>query len=221
MTLAVDGCQLWSSCFGTALVESLILSVQSSSLEGRAGTRRLLSVPLVHEIATKGPVFDLAKGVVGPGAFPVRAILFDKQPEVNWELGYHQDRAIAVKERQDVDGFNGWSVKEGVAHVLPPVSVLEGMISVRIHLDDCGLGNGPLRVSLGTHTLGIIDKYQMPDVLREHGQVVCTCSAGDVLLMRPLLLHASSKAERPAHRRVVHIEYAASALPGGLQWYER
>lgn len=38
--------------------------------------------------------------------------------------------------------------------------------------------------------------------------------------MRPLLLHASSPAASPGHRRVLHVEYAAAGLPGGLQWYE-
>lgn len=38
--------------------------------------------------------------------------------------------------------------------------------------------------------------------------------------MRPLLLHASSPAASPGHRRVLHVESAAAGLPGGLQWYE-
>jgi hypothetical protein len=41
---------------------------------------------------------------------------------------------------------------------------------------------------------------------------------GGVLLMRPLLLHASSASQVPRHRRVLHIEWAAQELPGGLQW---
>jgi hypothetical protein len=44
---------------------------------------------------------------------------------------------------------------------------------------------------------------------------------GGVLLMRPLLLHASQKATRPARRRVIHLEYAACDLPSGLDWNER
>lgn len=39
--------------------------------------------------------------------------------------------------------------------------------------------------------------------------------------MRPLLLHASSPALAPAHRRVLHLEYAAAPLPPGLEWHER
>jgi hypothetical protein len=220
LLINIDGFQLVSDVFGTAMVDALIEAVASDLLDGRAGTRRLLDIPLVKEIATKDPVLNLVHQVIGPGAFPVRAILFDKQPGVNWDLGYHQDRAIAVKERREVEGFHGWSVKEGVPHVLPPASVLESMVSARIHLDDCGENNGPLRVSPGTHRLGIADKTQVPSLVKKHGEVVCTCRAGAVLLMKPLLLHASSKSESPSHRRVVHIEYASFALPGGLEWFE-
>ncbi len=38
--------------------------------------------------------------------------------------------------------------------------------------------------------------------------------------MRPLLLHASASGTNPGHRRVIHLEYAAVSLPGGLEWYD-
>ena len=37
--------------------------------------------------------------------------------------------------------------------------------------------------------------------------------------MRPLLLHASSIAIVPTHRRVIHLEYASQSLADGLEWY--
>jgi hypothetical protein len=43
---------------------------------------------------------------------------------------------------------------------------------------------------------------------------------GGTLLVRPLLLHASAPAIHPGHRRVVHLEFAANLLPGGLVWHE-
>lgn len=185
----------------------------------RAGTRSLLAVPAIRELATSGAAFELVTRVLGHGARPVRGILFDKQPGANWDLGWHQDRAIAVREKRDAPGFVGWSIKEGVTHVLPPAFVLEEMLAVRIHLDDCGLDNGPLRVSPGTHRHGLIEKSQMRRQVEDHGETVCPCQVGDVLIMRPLLLHASSASVAPCHRRVVHIEYAACDLPFGLEWF--
>jgi hypothetical protein len=32
-------------------------------------------------------------------------------------------------------------------------------------------------------------------------------------------LHSSSASIQPFHRRVIHIEYAAIALPEGLEWF--
>ena len=37
--------------------------------------------------------------------------------------------------------------------------------------------------------------------------------------MRPLLLHASSPSKVPGHRRVIHLDFASSPLPGGLYWF--
>lgn len=48
--------------------------------------------------------------------------------------------------------------------------------------------------------------------------VDCLVPRGGVLVMRPLIVHASSKSQSEAPRRVLHIEYAASAILGnGLE----
>jgi hypothetical protein len=36
--------------------------------------------------------------------------------------------------------------------------------------------------------------------------------------MRPLLLHASSKAINPNRRRVLHFLFGSASLPLGLEW---
>jgi ectoine hydroxylase-related dioxygenase (phytanoyl-CoA dioxygenase family) len=150
---------------------------------------------------------------------PVRAIYFDKSAATNWLVGWHQDLTVAARARVDVPGFGSWSVKEGVPHVRAPVAVLEQMLSVRIHLDDCEESNGALRVLPGTHRLGRLSSEQIHELRNNHPEVVCHASAGDVMLMRPLLLHASGKSAETGHRRVLHIEYAGHDLPGGLHWH--
>ena len=133
-------------------------------------------------------------------------------------MTWHQDLTIAVRERHEVPGFAFWSEKAGVMHVQPPVSILENMLAVRLHLDDCGPDNGPVRVLPGSHRHGRIAESEIPAWRQRVAEVVCTVPRGGVLLMRPLLLHASSPAVSPSRRRVVHIEYAADGLPGGLEW---
>jgi ectoine hydroxylase-related dioxygenase (phytanoyl-CoA dioxygenase family) len=123
-----------------------------------------------------------------------------------------------VKQRIDVAGFGPWSVKAGVRHVQPPVRVLENMLTVRVHLDDCGPDNGPLNVLPGSHAAGVLKAAEIESWRRNQAPMSCVARAGDAVLMRPLLLHASSVALRPGHRRVIHIEFAGTDLPGGLDW---
>jgi ectoine hydroxylase-related dioxygenase (phytanoyl-CoA dioxygenase family) len=99
------------------------------------------------------------------------------------------------------------------------VQILENMLTVRVHLDDCDESNGPLKVLPGSHRRGRLTEQAIEAAQQAQSPVVCTTSAGGVLLMRPLLLHASSPAGHPGHRRVIHIDYANSPLPNGLEWF--
>ena len=176
--------------------------------------------PAARASATTASVRRFAAAVLGDGAFAVRAIFFDKVPGANWSLFWHQDNVIAVKERREVPGFVAWSQKAGVWQVQPPAEVLAQMLAVRVHLDDCGPANGPLRVLPGSHRFGWLDE-QLDEWKRRAPEVVCTAPSGGVVAMCPLTLHASAAAETASHRRVIHIEYAAAELPAGLQWNNR
>ncbi|WP_338868624.1 phytanoyl-CoA dioxygenase family protein [Myxococcus stipitatus] len=92
------------------------------------------------------------------------------------------------------------------------------MLALRIHLDDCGEENGPVRVLPGTHLQGRLTEADIDDRKSRIAPVTCLARRGDVLAFHPLLLHASSPATRPGHRRVLHLEFAAATLPGGLEW---
>jgi hypothetical protein len=153
------------------------------------------------------------------GMQPVRAILFDKTPDTNWKVAWHQDLTIAVQERLDVPGYAPWSVKDGVVHVQPPLPLLEEMIALRLHLDDTPEGNGALKVIPGSHRHGRLDAVAISALRGTTAEHICEASAGDILLIKPLILHASSASERPAHRRVVHVEYARpEMLHPELRW---
>jgi len=184
--------------------------------------RNLLEVvPDVAALARSAEVRALVEAVLGPDAFAVRGILFDKTPDANWKVAWHQDLTIAVHERHEVEGFGPWSEKAGIVHVQPPAAVLERMVTVRLHLDPCGPENGPVQVIPGSHRAGRLSADEVQRSRAERDAVPTCVGAGGVLLMRPLLLHASSPSTAPAHRRVIHLEFAADALPGGLEWHGR
>jgi ectoine hydroxylase-related dioxygenase (phytanoyl-CoA dioxygenase family) len=180
----------------------------------------LREVPEARRLADSAPLRELVRSVLGPGAFVVRGLLFDKTPEANWPVPWHQDLTIAVRARLDAPGYGPWTVKGGVPHVRPPVDVLERMLTVRVHLDDCDGSRGPLRVLPGTHTSGRLDAGETRRRLDRARPVECHVPRGGVLMMRPLILHASSPADEPRRRRVVHLEYAADRLPGDVEWFE-
>jgi ectoine hydroxylase-related dioxygenase (phytanoyl-CoA dioxygenase family) len=185
-----------------------------------AGRRGVLAIPAVAELARSSRVIDLVRPHTRAEPIPVRSIYFDKSPDTNWLVPWHQDLSIALRARAEVPGYGPWSMKEGVPHVQPPVELLEQMLTVRIHLDDADESNGALRVLPGSHRMGLLSSQSIQRLRVEQSDVVCTASAGDALLMRPLLLHASGKSTSARHRRVLHIEYAAFDLPEGLDWHE-
>lgn len=188
---------------------------------GRAfGIRRLLDVvPAMRALAESAMLQELVTPVIGSPARVVRGIFFDKTPVANWKVPWHQDVAIAVREKLDVPSFSAWSVKAGVVHVQPPKAVLENILTVRVHLDDAAETNGALRVIPGSHLHGVLCDEAVQRWKETVPAVACAVRRGDALLIRPLLLHASSVARQPQHRRVLHLEYSAHALPGGLAWY--
>lgn len=185
------------------------------------GRRALLSTPAISAFGRSTKVLKLLRAHLRDEPFPVRAIYFDKSPQTNWAVPWHQDLTIAVRERIETPGFESWSVKEGIVHVQPPVELLQKMLTLRIHLDPADETNGALQVLPGSHQLGRLSAQDI-STLNRSNPVLCTAQPGDALLMRPLLLHSSSRNKSNAqHRRILHLEYASFALPNHLQWSEQ
>ena len=156
----------------------------------------------------------IAQKYLGANAFLVRSILFDKPLDANWAVPWHQDVTIEVLEKHEVEGFGPWSIKDGVVSVQPPASVLESMITLRLHLDDTDASNGALLVEPGSHMNG---KKHIQDILTTV-PVVLDCKVGHVLVMRPLLYHASNRSTSGKPRRILHLDFAANQLPASLVW---
>jgi ectoine hydroxylase-related dioxygenase (phytanoyl-CoA dioxygenase family) len=189
---------------------------------GRGGVRDVLrtSAP-ARGLVTHPSVRRVVEAVLGPSAFAVRGVLFDKHAEANWKVPWHQDLTIAVRHAVSAAGYGPWSEKAGVPHVQPPQRVLEGMLTVRIHLDDCGSSNGPVRVIAGSHQSGRLSDAAIAAISRSGEAVTCACRRGGLLVMRPLLVHGSSSATAPSRRRVLHLDFASCSLAEGLEWSEQ
>lgn len=188
---------------------------------GRGGARNLLDDSRIAALAAAPTLRRFACAVLGESCFAVRALFFDKTPDANWKVIWHQDLTVTAQQRVDIPDYGPWTDKAGVPHVQPPVHVLEHMLAIRVHLDPCGEENGPVRVIDGTHRLGRLGPAAIDQLLAQRPASECLAAEGALLSFRPLLLHASSPATRPGHRRVVHIEYAARPLAAPLVWHRQ
>ncbi len=208
---------------GFAVVPGVLSEIENQTLVdtfdaiSRPGQRGVLHTPEIARLARSARLLALVASHTSADPRPVRAICFNKSPDVNWAVAWHQDLTLAVRERVDVEGFGPWSINEGVPHTQAPAEVLQRMLTIRLHLDDCNESNGALRVLPATHRLGRLSPPQIAKLRAEISEVVCCVRAGGAVLMRPLLLHASGKSQGRGHRRVLHIEYAGGQLPGGIE----
>jgi ectoine hydroxylase-related dioxygenase (phytanoyl-CoA dioxygenase family) len=193
---------------------ALIDAAFQSSLPGK---RCLLDQPAVAETARLLRRHLVSQNLMTDDAVAIQAIAFDKMPEANWKVPWHQDLMFPFAKPVTSPGFETPSIKDGIPFARPPLGILENLLAVRFHVDDCGAANGPLRVSPGTHRLGIIPSPDVPTLVKRHGQVECHAMEGQCLLMRPLLLHASSQATEPNHRRVLHFVFH-SGTPVAEPW---
>ena len=177
-----DGFSIRPQAFQHQEIEDLICAISlidaDDGVRSRGGVyavRNLLHLsPSINELAHSSRFLGIVADYLGKAAaFPVRGILFDKTSAANWLVPWHQDLTICVASRVDVPGYGPWTVKAGVSHVQAPISILEKMLSVRIHLDDCDADNGALRVLPGTHRLGRLTGEQ----ISEQQRLVTRCSA--------------------------------------------
>jgi len=185
------------------------------------GIRNLnAKIPVIRQFAHSDLLASITKNILGEHAKPVRSVFFDKTPQANWNVAWHQDTSIAVTEKASLSGFKHWKEKQGVIHVEPPETFLSSLLTLRIHLDASDSNNGVLRVIPKSHRHGRIHAKTIAEIIENTQAMECNAETGDILLMNPLLLHSSRKAKHPLHRRIIHLEYSAKTLPKPLSWYE-
>ena len=196
----------------------LLASHVESRAAGGAGSRQLLEQSWCRRLADELRCRPELREVLPVDSVAVQCTFFDKSPGKNWLVSLHQDLSIPVRARVAAAECSGWSEKEGVTFVQPPVEVLEQLLAVRVHIDNCPEESGPLRVVPGSHGFGRLDSVETERLRNERGELIVPVGLGDALVMRPLILHASSKASAPKPRRVLHFVFGPPRLPFGLEW---
>lgn len=172
----------------------------------------------ISNLAKDETILSIARNLLNSQVSLVRAIFFDKTPDKNWLVTWHQDKTVTLNKKIALEGWGPWSIKDDVHHVQPPVSVLNSMVTIRLHIDPSDEKNGCLKVIPGTHNQGILKQKEIDELVQNASIFPCIVEAADAVIMRPHILHSSSKADEPSHRRVVHLEYSSYELPDGASW---
>lgn len=164
-------------------------------------------------------LIEVIKTNFGENYFITKSIYFDKPEKSNWFVSYHQDLTISVNKKIEVEHFENWTVKQNQFAVQPPKEILENNFTIRIHLDTTTKDNGALKVLNASHKKGISRVENIN--LNEETETICEVEKGGIMIMKPLLFHASNKTTNNERRRVIHIEFSNQILPNELEWSEK
>lgn len=160
---------------------------------------------------------DIIKSNFGEDFFITKSIYFDKPEKSNWFVSYHQDLTISVDKKVELEDFQNWTNKQNQFAVQPPTAILENNFTIRIHLDKTTKDNGALKVINKSHRNGV----SRAENLTLENETICEVDKGGIMIMKPLLFHASNKTTNNERRRVIHIEFSNKELPNELNWSEK
>jgi len=217
--LISKGFSITKRFFNDEELQRLINLIEDS--EKKYAIRQLVNKkPKIQELIFQNKAFKkLYESICSKGYFLSKAIFFNKPSKSNWFVSHHQDLSISVKKKEETKGFASWTNKDGQLGVIPPVEILENTITIRIHLDKTDKTNGALKVIPNSHMKGIIRRDETFNKSKYGKEVLCEVEKGAIMLMKPLLLHASSKSVSEFDRRVIHLEFCNKEIP--MKWLEK
>ena len=197
--------------------EDLKLLDNAATASTKAGQRLDVSKQLKAALSEESSLIRAVRRL-SPNAVPVRIVAFNKSERANWGVPWHQDRVIAVTEKAEIAGYNNWTKKSGTWHCEPPLSILDEMLFVRIHLDDNDHSNGAMEIAVGSHSNGFVPSAEAERVAKSFPIETCEAKRGDVLILKMLTLHSSKPAQIQSGRRVFRIDFSSTQLPPPLSW---
>ena len=217
--LQEDGFTILENIYTQDEVNNILQNLEKHDIQKAFGVRYFLkSNPLFHKLIFNNNILTIIKNIA-PQANIIKSIYFDKPPHANWIVNWHQDLTINVEDKVENKDYKNWRVLKDRTVVQPPLSVLENIFTIRIHLDKCTAENGALRIVKKSHLQGIVPLQGMTSDLSKM-EKICEVNQGGILIMKPLLFHTSRRTENNKNRRVVHIEFCDAQLAAGVKWKE-
>ncbi len=220
MKINIHGIEIVQNILSRSIIDEIVTEVDNFTKNhpGHGIRNANKKINAIDRLSKSRLLIDMAYSVLGAEPKIVRVLFFDKTPDKNWVVTWHQDKTIALSNKVEIAGWGPWTIKDNIYHVQPPLEVLNQMITFRLHLDNSDSNNGCLKVIPGSHDSGILSQETINEITAIQEPHLCEVIAGDLVMMKPHILHSSSKSVNPLHRRVVHIEYSNYKLPDNLSW---
>lgn len=159
------------------------------------------------------PVLEVVEQLVGAPVCVAGGLLLDKDPDNNWEIGWHQDTGICVAaippgEPEDRRGGRPYFRTKGME--------LARDVACRIALDPATAERGGLYLLPGSHQANLGPGEQVRQRFAQERGVPVPQSPGSALCYCPLTLHRSEKMTVEGRRRILHLRYSPMdlKLPG-------
>lgn len=217
--LTNDGFEIIEGIYAEKEIAAILQVLEEKQVVKQFGVRAFLkSNPELNSLVFNENLLKIISNI-SKKAQLIKSIYFDKPPNANWIVNWHQDLTINVNQKIVTERFKNWRVLKERTVVQPSLTMLENIFTIRIHLDDCTKENGALRVIKNSHQQGVIEVKNGIDHLKNQ-EVICEVRKGGILLMKPLILHFSKRTENNFNRRVIHLEFCDMELPEGLCWAE-
>jgi len=207
-----EGFAIIDSVYSKNEIEKLITLIESSTVNKKANTtfRRSEDLFAIRQFHKEIPetldyIFsqklkNIINSIFGEGYFITKSIYFDKPEKSNWFVAYHQDLTISVDKKIETENFENWTTKQNQFAVQPPVAILENNFTIRIHLDKTTKDNGGLKVLNKSHTKGI---FRVENLTIEN-ETICEVNEGGIMIMKPLLFHASKNNKQQTKKGYSH-----------------
>ena len=202
-------------------IDDMLEIIESTGVENKFGVREFLFIaPEIAEKIFTSNLRNIINSIAPNCTKSIKSIYFDKPPSANWIVNWHQDLTINLSNKKEVPNYKNWRETNDRTIVQPDRKLLENIFTIRMHLDDCTKENGALRVIEKSHIKGVIEIKEWMNN-KEGVEKICEVKKGGILIMKPLILHASKRTENQKNRRVIHVEFTDQELPNGLNWKEK
>lgn len=220
--LEYSGFEIINDVYSETEVIDILKAMGLYDIEHKFGVREfLIDKPKIRQLIFNERLMEVIQSLTNNSCKLIKSIYFDKPPNANWIVNWHQDLTVNLTEKRGgIKGFKNWRVTDNRVVVQPPTWFLESIFTIRVHLDGCTKENGALRVIEKSHKRGVIEVKDWVRHGREE-EKVCDVERGGVLIMKPLILHSSRRSENKKNRRVIHMEFTDQYLPEGLSWKEK